>query len=100
MNIPTPMPMPHPIQRSPIKIEIGEYYLVFDKKLDDTKLIKIISITPEKHFYIECEGKKMWKKVISTEYNNWTEYYIIEHLTKEYVQHLFREQKLERIVNE
>ena len=40
-------------------IEIGEYYLVSNKQFD-TRLVKIISITPKGHYYIEMDGVKKW----------------------------------------
>ena len=81
-----------------IELEIGEYYLFQSSK--EIYLIKIISITPEKNYYIECNGKKMWKKHISTSYSQYNDEFVIEHLPKEYVIKLLREQKLERIVDE
>ena len=80
------------------KPEIGEYYLVTNNDYD-TKLIKILSIKPGGHYYVEMDGVRKWLKDIGSFYDN-LNYYIIEHLEKEYVTKLFREQKLERILKE
>ena len=70
----------------------------------ETKLIQVISKAPKSsHYYLKVDNKNYIFRRIYASYESYMSdgvWYVVEHLPKEYVMSLLREQKLERIINE
>lgn len=85
-----------------MKIEKGEYYLIKCNKFKDYLFIKIIDTTPNGIFLVNIENKRKWMDIDSgwDRFQQENDYYVVEHLSNEYVQKLFREEKLNKILED